>query len=111
MEITVGLDEGSDNTPGIMKDHGLNKITMSPQVTNITVGESESDGAPEIDFSMRNFFVGKCKDIENGKEVDSERYCSTIHISDIKIVFAGKYAIFTRRTRDAFKPSLANFFS
>jgi len=60
------------NTDAYLDDWGKNRITMSPQVTNITRDE---DGL--VDFSIRNFYEGKCID---------ENYCNHIEIESIGLV-------------------------
>ena len=70
MDIDVGVED--PRTGGMLEDWGKRKITMSPQVTNITRDE---DGL--IDFSIRNFYEGKCKD---------DDYCNHIEIEKIDLV-------------------------
>jgi len=68
MEITVGLDSGAGTTPGFLKVGGKSGITMSPQVTNITVSQEDAPRT-NTDFSMRNFYVGSCENIGDEKDV------------------------------------------
>jgi len=75
MEISVGTDDPSD-VAWYMRDWGKDKITMSPQMTNITKDE---DG--KVDFSIRNFWPnsneGGCKD---------EEICNDVDLFDIDLV-------------------------
>ena len=66
MDIKVGTE--NPNTDSHLNDWGKNKITMSPQVTNITRDE---DGL--IDFSMRNFYEGTCKDEEDCHHIEIDK--------------------------------------
>jgi len=73
LEITVGVDAGvKEKLPGIVGEYGKDRITMSPQVTNIT-----RDASGEVDFSMRNFYNGKCND---------EKDCTEIMVSNLEIM-------------------------
>ena len=106
MEVSVGLDAGVVDKKSFFQFKDYDGITISPQITNITREDPDSD---YVDFSIRNFYEGKCVD-KNGNYIPrpnsgySVELCKKIIIHKLPLVngFPAEFIIIVNDRRAAF---------
>ena len=103
MEVSVGLDPGVKEYRSFLSFGNKHSITLSPQITNITRADPDSD---IVDFSMRNFYEGKCVDTNDKirlKPADAD-HCNKVIIHKVPLVngFPAEFIIIVNDHRAAF---------